>query len=208
MKIQQAFMFAGIAVVATALVLIARDRRRQERAIADLRQDVTALASTGEIGSTRASSGGDKLAAYMAMAAVATAKERETEKTPPLAKQLTPEQQVIEARERYEAAYTHDPPDPVWAAQAREIADRKLPGLLPEGSRVRAFDCRAELCRLETSHKDMDSYMAFIHSAFLNTAQAMWKAGTYSTPLHNDLHDGFMVTYIAREGHDLPHVVD
>jgi hypothetical protein len=210
MKTHRMFVFAIIVASVAVLVVVARDRRRQERAIADLKQEVTALGSPGDHDSARPSPSDGKLAAYLAMAAVASAKGPGARAAPPAAppKQISVEQQTIEARERYETAFTHDVPDPTWSLEARRIAERKLPALLPEGSVVRAFDCHAALCRLETSHRDMDSYMKFIHSAFLNSSQAMWNGATYSTPLHDDLNDGFMVTYIAREGSALPQVTD
>jgi hypothetical protein len=113
------------------------------------------------------------------------------------------EQQMKEAHQRYETKFARAAVDAEWAARAKKIADQKLPPLLPEGSTIRSFDCRASLCRLETAHKDHERYMKFIEAAFLRPDGQLWNGATYSTPLNDDPQDGFMVTYIAREGASL-----
>jgi hypothetical protein len=209
MKIPQMLVVLGIAGVA-ALAIVMFERRHQDHALAELRQEVTALAAADDHGGIRGPTpANDKVAAYLAMAAVATASGRDAGGTTPAAKkEVTPERQAAETHERLEAAYAQDPPDAAWAARARAIADRRLPGLLPEGSVMRSFECHSAICRLETGHKDFDSYMKFIHNAFLNSSEAMWNGATYSTPVHDDPSEGLIVTYIAREGHELPRMAE
>jgi hypothetical protein len=199
---------AWLALVGVAILgVVGLERRHQDRALAQLRNEVAAVAKTADPDAPRANPSGAKYAAFLAMAAVATAQGGKDAGVIRPPAPMSPERQAAEAHERFEEAYAHDPPDPAWSARARTIADSKLPSLLPSGSVVRSFDCHSEICRLETGHKDYDSYMKFIHQAFLTPADALWNAATYSTPVHDNPEDGLMVTYIAREGHTLPSVV-
>jgi hypothetical protein len=111
-----------------------------------------------------------------------------------------------EVHRRYERAFDQEAPDPTWAQRAKAIADAKLPALLPEGSAVRSFECRSTLCRLETSHRDVPSYFQFAKSVFVDSGAQLWNAPTYSAPLNDNVSEGLMVSYIAREGHALPRV--
>jgi hypothetical protein len=116
---------------------------------------------------------------------------------------LSTAEQNREAQQRLEARFLHAAADPEWAARAKTIVGQKLPSLLPEGSTIRSFECRASMCRLETAHKDHGQYMKFIRAAFLTPEDQLWNAPTYSTPLNGNPADGLMVTYIAREGGSL-----
>ena len=113
---------------------------------------------------------------------------------------------TAELRERYEATFARDKQDTEWALRAKNILEAKLPSLLPAGSSVRSFECRASICRLETAHQNLDSYTQFIHVAFLGSSRQLWNSATYSTPLNGDPKDGLLVTYISREGQPLPEV--
>jgi hypothetical protein len=90
----------------------------------------------------------------------------------------------------------------------KEIAEAKLPTLLPTGSSVTSFECRSSICRLETAHKDHADYVKFAHAAFMSPTVQLWNAATYTTPLNDDPADGAMVTYLSREGQALPQIVE
>jgi hypothetical protein len=116
---------------------------------------------------------------------------------------LSTTEQNRKAQQRLEARFLHAAADPEWAARAKTIVDQNLPSLLPEGSKIRSFECRASMCRLETAHKNHGQYMKFIQAAFLSPEDQLWNAPTFSTPLNGNPADGLMVTYIAREGGSL-----
>jgi hypothetical protein len=200
-----AIVFCAALAVA-AIVFTVVSRRHQERAIAELRQEMSALGSAPAtrppeirfVAVPAPAPPASKEAAPAAATTTAAAKPTEPASAP------SPKEQMAATHQRYEAAFGAAPNDPDWRSRARQIVAEKLPGLLPEGSSMRSFDCRASICRLETAHKDHDSYMKFIQVAFLRSDSQLWNAATYSTPLNDDPGDGMMVTYIAREGQDLP----
>jgi hypothetical protein len=64
------------------------------------------------------------------------------------------------------------------------------------------------ICRLETGHKDRASYVKFIRTAFIQSSKLLWNGASFSASLNDDPHEGLMVTYIAREGVPLPHVMN
>jgi hypothetical protein len=117
-----------------------------------------------------------------------------------------PAMRIARIHEQYEAAFVSDHGDAQWETGAKRLAMEKLPSLLPEGSTVRSFECRATMCRLETHHRDHESYWGFIKAAFMDQTGQLWNGATYSTPLKDNPDDGLMVTYIAREGQPLPQV--
>jgi hypothetical protein len=112
-------------------------------------------------------------------------------------------------RDAYEIAFLGQHVDSQWTGQSLREARNKLTTALPEGSALRSFECRETLCRVETSHADLARYHAFVKTAFRNQATRLWNAPGFST-LADDASDstraGALVTvsYIAREGHELP----
>jgi hypothetical protein len=71
--------------------------------------------------------------------------------------------------------------DASWR-EAAELAP-KLTAILPAGSRLRALDCRTSLCRVETSHLDMERYREFLAAGF-SLEQQIWSgAAQFPVPL-------------------------
>ena len=209
----------GIAVVTGGLLGRRQDHAisealgDQERRIAELRNQLIALAQSEEL---------DRRVAPRLMALVSGSTDNAA--TPPATatagpftsdagisaaaiEAKTPEMAMAEAHERLEIAFTEDRLDPEWASTAQRIANSKLPEVLPKGSAIRSVECRSSICRLETSHRDREAYWAFLHAAIMNS-NVLWNAATYSTPLNDDPNENFMVTYIAREGHLLPQMAE
>jgi hypothetical protein len=119
----------------------------------------------------------------------------------------TPQEQMAYLHDYYETAFIEDHADPEWAHEAKRMMDEKLPTLLPEGSTLHSFQCRASVCRLETHHRDPHSYMTFLTAAF-GPMHPLWNAGVYSAPLTGNLEDGLMVSYIARQEQSLPQALE
>jgi hypothetical protein len=115
--------------------------------------------------------------------------------------------EVAEVRDLYESSFTHEKPDPQWVAEAQSTAEAKLTGAMPETSQVRSIACRSSMCRLETVHEDVEHYQQFVQSAFFNPETKLWNGGFFSTPLSAP-GDGklVIVSYLARDGEDLPPV--
>ena len=112
-------------------------------------------------------------------------------------------------RDEYQKAFQGEPRDATWADGAQRLAAQRLQAVLPTGSEVRAVECRTSMCRLETSHPDRSRYEAFMRSAFLGGAPALWNAPEFSAPLASldAAHEPLLiVSYLAREGRALPAV--
>jgi len=198
-------------IVGTILVLagftrVVLDKRRQDRDLAELRHQITALVSTREDhGDWRQNWRQLPHTAFdlspVTSRFFAQVDAGSAESSGPT---LGQDAGTAAIHEHLESLFVQDQPDAEWAERAKTIVSEKLPSLLPEGSFVRSFDCRASFCRLETSHKDQESYWKFIKGAFADRSRQLWNAETYSVPLNDDPVDGLLVSYIARENQSLP----
>jgi hypothetical protein len=68
-------------------------------------------------------------------------------------------------RERLDAELSREQPDRSWE-DAAALPDR-LRGALPDGSAIVSIDCGSSLCRVITSHPDLESYQRFQQRAFM-----------------------------------------
>ncbi|HEY2514502.1 MAG TPA: hypothetical protein VGI39_26740 [Polyangiaceae bacterium] len=111
-------------------------------------------------------------------------------------------------RDHYQLAFERESREGTWADSAERLAEDRLKALLPPTSAVRAVECRASMCRLETSHADRPTYQAFLHAAFLGPSPGIWNAAQFSTRLDPQADGGPLrvVSYLAREGRSLPSV--
>jgi hypothetical protein len=109
-------------------------------------------------------------------------------------------------RRNYEAVFARETTDIGWAKAAEKMARAKLPKLLPNGSTIRSVECHSTLCRLETAHRNKENYFLFGQNAFMSEEGRLWNAATFSSPLDDRLSDPVMISYIAREGHELPRI--
>lgn len=136
----------------------------------------------------------------------ATAKEAPTE--PPRAAAEKPRPLAsTEVRDRLEGKFSQEHAEPTWSAAAQRLAETRLPGTLPPSSSLRSVDCRASMCRIETSHQDLDHYRQFVHKAFLTPDTHLWNGGFFST-LIDDPGSGTVVAvaFLGRDGVALPDV--
>jgi hypothetical protein len=112
-----------------------------------------------------------------------------------------------EIAERMEASFDSDQRDPRWSVRDQKDGKRRLGEMLPEGSSLQSFECRASLCRIETTHEDAIRYDSFVKAAFLDPATHMWNTTGYVTRLGGDTSAAGpirTVAYVAREGHGMP----
>jgi hypothetical protein len=143
--------FLMLPVVLLALLMAFR-MRQQDHALADLQRQVNAseVAHDEALRSQALTPNiAAHLVAYMAHAALSsTEADKDAGSGSPNIAPAKAELSAVEVHERYESTFAHDRMDAGWTTQARAIADAKLPSLLPNGSSVRAFECRASICRL------------------------------------------------------------
>jgi hypothetical protein len=94
-----------------------------------------------------------------------------------------------------------------WGGQAPRAVTERLHSLLPEGSTLQSFECRATMCRIETTHGSFGAYSKFARSAFTDSPTKLWNAPSFLTRLNKGAAPGepfVMVTYIAQPGQSLP----
>ena len=127
---------------------------------------------------------------------------------PALPPSLATAQPESAPRERIARAFSSEKSDPTWAQQAQRTAEARLRRNLPAGVTLRAVECRTSLCRIETTHENMDVYQRFVEMAFMKMDTQVWNGASFSTPVEADgAERGFpvaIVSYLAREGRALP----
>jgi hypothetical protein len=107
-------------------------------------------------------------------------------------------------RDHYDIAFTGEYEDGSWAPSARSLATQRLKATLPPGSALRSIDCRTSMCRVETSHPDMQHYRQFVESSFRDPSSSVWNAATFSSLVDDTSGNLVVVSYVAREGQPLP----
>jgi hypothetical protein len=115
--------------------------------------------------------------------------------------------QITSYRDKFEDKFSNERPDPGWAAGAESTLKQKIAATLPEGSKVDAIECHASMCRIETTHENMDRFRQFTTGAFMDPKNKVWNGEFFTSPLGDPPKDGeklTTVTYVAREGQDLP----
>jgi hypothetical protein len=217
MNVRHVLFLAPVLGVLIAAAVWERSRSSVE--LADLRRQVASLSTAVREQANRPdpNASGEALRTWIAAAGSASDERvvvhppqggERTLETPP--SQATPPAiSWEERRDRYEAAFAADAVDPHWTVRARHELDRGLAAALPDGSAVRSFECRAEMCRIETSHPDTTHYNEFVSTAFLSLSPRLWNGAFLSAAVEGgDSPDGprTMVTYVAREGKSLPQV--
>lgn len=78
--------------------------------------------------------------------------------------------------------------------------------MLPAGSRLHHIECGGTLCRIQTSHLDVDEFRTYARNAFLDSETRVGSSGFFLSLLDAPAADGSVtaVAYMAREGKELP----
>jgi hypothetical protein len=98
--------------------------------------------------------------------------------------------------------------DSSWSDGARATVSRVLASHLPPGSSLGHVECHTNICRIETRHGTLDQYREFMKSSFMTPDPGLWN-GTVSTwVVDPDAPQPVAVTFIAREGTNLPPMPD
>jgi hypothetical protein len=78
-----------------------------------------------------------------------------------------------------------------------------MSAVLPEGSSIVSLDCGSSLCRMVTSHRNLESYQQFQRDAFLRADPenpTLWRGGAKFMKLPSDDPNRLLYTaYLARE---------
>jgi hypothetical protein len=109
-----------------------------------------------------------------------------------------------EVRDHYEMSFIGEYADAAWSQKARGLASERLKATLPDSSAVRSIDCRTSMCRIETSHADLEHYRQFVQKSFMDPESSIWNAATYSSITDDSSGNLVVVSYVSRDGQPLP----
>jgi hypothetical protein len=112
---------------------------------------------------------------------------------------------VSDMRDRMERQFAAQPSGGGVAADGLQRARDRLPAALPPGSSLRSLDCRATLCRIETTHPDLQHYRQYLERAFRDGDTELWNGGMM-TAIVEEANDGALLTvaFLAYDGQGLP----
>lgn len=208
-------------VIVTAVVLVGAaaafnvaSERRHEAELSGLRADMESLSVSVEKAQERPASKPLPPARAQASAPPVPAPRPEAEVEPEeedspgreaREEAAPPAPEPAELKSRLDTVFASEGADPSWTPEAKRTVGSRLTAVLPETSSVRGVDCHTSMCRIETSHQDMESYKQFVQGAFMSPETRIWNAGFFSSPPMPDERGEMTATvYLAREGEPLP----
>lgn len=104
-----------------------------------------------------------------------------------------------------EQAFSAESRDGAWRINAQRAAEDALSATLPPQSAISSIDCRATLCRIESTHVGEAQVRTFVNQ-LASVDHRPWNGAFYAGPLSQDPQTGAvtLVTYFAREGAQMP----
>jgi hypothetical protein len=129
---------------------------------------------------------------------------RDTDSAEPANPRPTPSSQ--EFRDRFQAFFRSEAVDSSWNWIAADAVTKGVQAVLPAGSTIRSVECRGTLCRIETSHADVEAFRTWAHNAFLKRETRVGTSGFFASVVGepNPGNPVVAVAYLAREGKQLP----
>jgi hypothetical protein len=98
------------------------------------------------------------------------------------------------------------PRDRSWGAEAEGTVRNALKRTMPEGSQMESLNCTASLCRIETTHASPGDYQKFVEASITGPESGLWNGAAFSSVVRDDRGELTVVSFIAREGTELPMV--
>lgn len=117
-----------------------------------------------------------------------------------------PELTSQDIRDGFDGLFHREAMDSAWSAREADSLTAGVRAVLPAGSQLSRLECRATLCRIETTHADLEEFHSFTRAAFFARETRVNRAGLYSTLLSDPSVPGPVigVAFLAREGTELP----
>jgi hypothetical protein len=221
MRFKPIFFCVAIAACVTAIGI---DRGRTRRELAELRAQIDDIrnargletvrervltASAAFVAGAHAAPRGD--GPQPALPSLPCPEQPRERRVPPA--RAKPESAVASfapIRQPLEALFESEAPDPAWAGEARSLAENALAAHLPSGSRITSAECRASVCRIESSHGSARIAHSFIRDALTDLSTRAWTGGlaTGLTKEGAATGEATMTTFLMREGADLPPMLE
>jgi hypothetical protein len=163
-----------------------------------------------EIASLRYQMGSDRLERARTAAsepkAPAPAEPGTDEKVEPIKPhaQLTERQIIAFLDSKFDVEAT----DPSWSETARAKVLHALVPHLPAGASLERIECRTNSCRVETKYGNLDQFREFFQASFMKPNPDLWNSGSTTYVLDPSVPEPVAVSFIAREGQNLPTITD
>jgi hypothetical protein len=110
-----------------------------------------------------------------------------------------------EVRDQIGGSFKSERVDTSWDGVELARLEKALPALLPAGSQINRVECRATMCRIESTHPSIDRFADFARAAFMmenRVNEGPFFASVTAPPVAGQ--PVTTVAYIARKGHILP----
>jgi hypothetical protein len=117
-----------------------------------------------------------------------------------------PAPEPAEVRDHIDQLFYAEAVDAAWNQEATWKLEKAVPALLPPGSVMRRVECRSSMCRIESSHANIDQFGIFVRNAFMNNDTRISESGFFAGILSEPAPGQPVVTvaYMARKGHAMP----
>jgi hypothetical protein len=188
-----------------------RERVKQDKGQQREREQVRADIGLVEAGRTLESTAAEasRRSAYRSMHDVSQAQAESATAAPIPAPRLAAVGEGIEQAPKNEADYADavdvsfyaEDSDPAWSRGAEKLTISALTSALPSASKIGAVECRTTLCRMESVHRDLDAYGAYVEAAFASRDRELWNGGFATFITERTGAEVRVVSFFAREGH-------
>jgi hypothetical protein len=207
MRLKQALVACACVGVVAYLV---QDRRAQQADAARLRAEVRSLSRTPEVPRRAVEHETIRVIreepAAPDPAAAAVPGPTPQPNAPPASSAPAPATPA-EIHARFDARFNEERRDEAWAGTSQRTATSRISAVLPATSKLQSIECRASMCRIETTHEDAGHYRNFVRDGFLDPNTAPWNGAYFSTAVPDPDSGKLVATaYLAREGESLPDI--
>ncbi|NOK13323.1 hypothetical protein [Corallococcus exercitus] len=117
------------------------------------------------------------------------------DEVPPPPPMRPPPPSFEQSRTRVMTAFAEEPVDSDWSGRATQTLNETLRQHLPSGSRVKALDCRATLCRVELVHRS-----AADSGPFMMDGLRAWPGSIFVASESQEGTDYVVTLIAAKEG--------
>jgi hypothetical protein len=202
-------LIAALVLVVSASVLLLRRAGGAHKIVApaeaaEAATDVARLEA--EIASLRYQMGSDRLERSRTVATEPKALEPTEPRIDENAGPSKPHAPVTERQivAFFDSKFEVETVDPSWSETARATVSRALAPHLPPGSSLGHVECRTNTCRVETTHGSVDQFKEFMQSSFVTRNPELWNGAWSSWVVDPEAPQPVAVSFIAREGQNLP----
>jgi hypothetical protein len=131
----------------------------------------------------------------------------------PVPASLEPEPTPAEIVARIDARFYSEPAETEWGRRAARRTTAVFRRLATPSTRLGRIECRATLCRVEATHRDVDDFQAYVTSVAADPIDErdegrLWNAGFTAQVISTSPAGVGAITYVSREDAPVPGAED